>query len=151
MSLTRRRFLGLTLAAATARAMGATESKRDSVVLVTNDEDPDLSLATIELRKLFLGYTMLHDGNLLHPVRNRSDARLDAVFLQHVVAMSADAYERRLLSMSLQQGRPRPIEVHSRSELVHQLQAARHVISFSWQSDVAQLAGTHVVKTLWRE
>jgi len=149
MSVTRRALLGMAIAAS---ASAMTPGDRgDSVVLFATDADPDLSLATLELRKLFLGFAIQHDGHVLRPIRNRSDARLDAIFLQHVVAMSADVYERRLLELSLQQGRPRPIEVHSRAELLRGLGEARHVVSFAWLSEIAGIADVHVVRTLWRE
>ncbi len=147
MMLSRRQFFGmiaLALPALRARAS-------NSVVLITTDPDPDFSLQSIRLRKVFLGFTVLHDGRLLRPIRNRSDPRLDAVFLQHVVAMSPEAYERRLLSLSLQQGRPRPLEVRSRMALLKAMRAELHTISFAWLSDVADEPGIHVVRTLWRE
>lgn len=149
MTLTRRALLGMALAASARTVMP--EEPAPSVVLLTTDDDPDMSLATLELRKLFLGFAVRHDGHLLRPVRNRSDPRLDEIFLQHVVAMSGDAYERRLLELSLQQGRPRPIEVRSQAELLRELATGPHVVSFAWLSDVAGLPNVHVVRTLWRE
>ena len=50
-------------------------------------------------------------------MRNVSDERLSQVFLQHVVAMSQTAYDRRILSQVLQQGRPRPQEIKSPEQL----------------------------------
>jgi len=148
MTVTRRVFMGMALAA-TASAVTPGE-REDSAVLFTTDDDPDLSLATLELRKLFLGFAVEHDGHLLRPVRNRSDPRLDAIFLQHVVAMSADVYERRLLALSLQQGRPRPVVVDSHEQLLRELDAWPHVVSFAWLSDIDDIRGIHVIRTLWR-
>lgn len=148
MKVTRRALLGMAIAAS---ASAVTRDEReDSAVLLTNDVDPDLSLATLELRKLFLGFAVRHDGHLLRPVRNRSDQRLDEIFLQHVVAMSDDQYERRLLELSLQQGRPRPVVVDSHAELLRELDAGPHVVSFAWLSEVAGNPAIHVVRTLWR-
>jgi len=148
VTLTRRSLITGMLATAMAwpsRALG-----RDHAVLVTAESDPDLSLATLEVRKLFLGFTIVHDGNALQPVRNRSDELLDQIFLQHVVSMSVDAYERRLLVQSLRQGRARPREVRSREELLHVLTTVRHTISYAWQADIEGVADIHVVRTLWR-
>ncbi|MCC7199299.1 MAG: hypothetical protein IT483_07310 [Gammaproteobacteria bacterium] len=147
MMLSRRQFFGMiALGLPALRAHAG-----NSVVLVTTDTDPDFSLESIRLRKVFLGFAVLHDGHLLRPIRNRSDPRLDAVFLQHVVAMSPEAYERRLLSLSLQQGRPRPLEVRSRTDLLNAMREHAHAISFAWHSDVAAEPGIRVVRTLWRE
>ncbi|MDH4260701.1 MAG: hypothetical protein OEW16_10445 [Gammaproteobacteria bacterium] len=148
MKLTRRRLVTGMLATALAwpcRAQG-----RDHAVLVTAESDPDLSLATLEVRKLFLGFTVVHDGRVLQPVRNRSDDLLDQIFLQHVVSMSAEAYERRLLARFLRQGRARPREVRSREELLRALTSVRHSVSYAWQADVEGVPDVHVIRTLWR-
>lgn len=149
MILSRRALLGLAIATATRAAAPA--SREQAVVLFARDVDPDMSLATLELRKLFLGFTVMHDGHVLRPIRNRSDATLDAIFLQYVVAMSEDVYERRLLELSLQQGRPRPQEVNSLPALVQAMQVTPHGISFGWQSDLAEIADVHVIRTLWHD
>jgi hypothetical protein len=75
---------------------------------------------------------------------------LDKIFLQHVISMSAEAYERRVLSMSLRQGRPRPTEVYSRDALIRDLLEIPHSVSFSWQTDVQDVPGIRAVRTLWR-
>ncbi len=121
---------------------------RDHAVLLTSE--PDMSLATLEVRKLFLGFSIVHDGNFLQPVRNRSDALLDQVFLQHVVSMSADAYERRLLTLSLRQGRARPREVRSLEELLRVLRTVKHTVSYAWQAEIEGQAGIRIVRTIWR-
>lgn len=148
VKLTRRSLLASLIATALpwqSRAQG-----RDIAVLVTADPDSYTALASIEVRKLFLGFTIVHNGAVLQPVRNRSDELLDKVFLQHVVSMSADAYERRLLALSLRQGRARPREVRSRDELIRVLKTVRHSLSYAWQADVDSLGDIHVVRTLWR-
>jgi hypothetical protein len=143
----RRHFLCLGIAALMAGRASALEN--DAVVLVTAEPDPDLSLESVAVRKLFLGFTILHDGKPLRPILNRSDALLDKIFLQHVVSMSAEAYERRMLSMSLQQGRPRPREVYSREALIQALLEIPHSVSFAWQSEVRAVPRIHVVRTIW--
>ena len=145
---TRRDFLYLCIAEMCAASAAA--SANDAVVLVTAEPDPDFSLVSLQVRKLFLGFTVLHDGNALRPVRNRSDDLLDKIFLQHVMAMSAETYERRLLSLSMQQGRPRPVEVNSGTELVEALFRIPHSVSFAWKSDIDDFPAIHAVRTLWR-
>jgi hypothetical protein len=144
----RRSFLTLGVAALGAARAFARDD--DPVVLATAEQDPGLALASVEVRKLFLGFTVLHAGHALRPVRNRSDELLDKIFLQHVMTMSAEAYERRLLTMTLQQGRPRPLEIRSREELVKALLGIPHSVSFAWESDLAGVRGIRVVRVLWR-
>lgn len=147
MKLSRRTLLGMVFATA---VHAAAPGYRDGpVVLFATDADPDMSLATVELRKLFLGFAIQHDGHVLRPIRNRSDPMLDSIFLQYVVAMPEDVYERRLLGLSLQQGRPRPTEVYSLEELIRALNAAPHGISFGWLPDVVRIPDAKVIRTLW--
>jgi hypothetical protein len=148
MSLTRRTVLGMAMAAAMSGVASA--ARGQSVVLFGTDSDPDMSLATLQLRKLFLGFKVVHDNHVLRPIRNRTDALLDSIFLQHVVAMTEEIYQRRLLELSLQQGRPRPLEVRTLQELKSAVGAAPHCISFAWEADVAQFEGARVIRTLWR-
>jgi len=147
MMRSRRNFLLAGMGAMLARPSVA--GIRDEVVLITNDPDPDFSLEHLELRKLFLGFLVVHDHHILQPVRNRSDDRLDQVFMQHVMAMSADTYERRLLALTLRQGRPRPMEVHSHDELVQAFLTKPHCVSFAWRSRLKGMTGVHTIMTLW--
>ena len=148
MNRTRRSFLALGAGAVLAPRAFALDD--DPVVLATAERDAGLVLASVEVRKLFLGFTVLHEGHALRPIRNRSDELLDKIFLQHVMTMSAEAYERRLLAMTLQQGRPRPAEVRSRDALVQALLGIPHSVSFAWQSDLVGVAGIRAVRVLWR-
>ena len=144
----RRDFLWLGIGALCAGRAAA--SGNDAVVLATAEPDAQPALTSVQVRKLFLGFTVLHGGHVLRPVRNRSDELLDKIFLQHVMTMSAEAYERRLLALTLQQGRPRPAEVHSRDELIKALLGIPHSVSFAWQSDLDGVPAIHAVRTLWR-
>ena len=148
MMLTRRDLLRL--GAGALCAGNAAVAEGDAVVLVTAEEDPDFSLVSLRIRKLFLGFTVMHDGRPLRPVRNRSDALLDKIFLQHIMAMSAETYERRLLALTLRQGRPRPQEVHSRDALIAALLGIPHSVSFAWLSDLAGVARVRAIRVLWR-
>ncbi len=145
---TRRQFLWLAIAAFCAGRARASDD--NAVVLATAEPDPAVSLTSLQVRKLFLGFTVLHAGNALRPVRNRSDALLDKIFLQHVMAMSAETYGRRLLAMTLQQGRQRPVAVYSREQLIEALLGIPHSVSFAWQSDLAGIPAIRAVRTLWR-
>lgn len=144
----RRKFLALGLA--TLCATRAPAGGSVPVVLVTAEPDPELELSSADVRKLFLGFTVMHAGRPLRPVRNRGDELLDKIFLQHVMTMSAEAYERRLLSMTLQQGQPRPLEVRSSDALVTALLGIPHSVSFAWETDVERVRGIRIVRVLWR-
>jgi len=56
-------------------------------------------------------------------VRNRSDAELDPVFLQQIVAMSQSAYDRQILNGVNRQGWLRPVEADTASRVLDTLYA----------------------------
>ena len=120
------------------------------VVLVVNAEGPITQLDPIEIRKVFLGLPVLRGNRALHPIRNSSDEQLVQVFLQYVVAMSQSAYDRRILSLVLQQGRPRPLELESREQVQAALAADRYAVSFLWLHDALATPGLRILRVLWK-
>lgn len=133
-------------------AMTAPLSAADRVaVLVVSAESPLVSLEPIEVRKLFLGFRVLRGGHPLRPVRNVSDEHLSQVFLQHVVAMSQSAYDRRILSQMLQEGRARPQEFKSREQLIKALVDDPWAVSYMWTRDVPLKGRIKIVRVLWTD
>jgi hypothetical protein len=121
------------------------------VVLVVSASSAVKELNPIEIRKLFLGLPVQRDNRPLIPVRNSSDRQLEQVFLQDIVAMSQSAYDRRILAQTLQHGRPRPLELHSREEVLAQLYADRFAVSYAWLDDVATNPRLRTLRVIWSE
>jgi len=121
------------------------------VVLVVSAESSVMQLDPLDIQKLFLGYPVLRDNHALHAVRNLSDEQMSKVFLQHIVAMSESAYDRRILTQVLQQGRPRPLEVKSAAQVVQALAADRFAVSYMWLTDVPANPRLRVLRVLWAE
>ena len=120
-------------------------------MLVVATDSPVAQLDAIEIRKLFLGLPVLRENRPLHAVRNASDTFLTEVFLQHVVAMSESAYDRRILAQMLQQGRPLPAELKSSDAVVAALRADRWAVSYMWWRDVVENPRLRVLRVLWTE
>ncbi|MFO1428233.1 MAG: hypothetical protein U1F11_14945 [Steroidobacteraceae bacterium] len=76
---------------------------------------------------------------------------LEEVFLQHGVALSAEAYDRRLLSQLLRQGRPRPLEARSFEQLRAALLANPQAVGYAWATELPGDGSLRVVRTLWSE
>jgi hypothetical protein len=142
------RTLLLLLALAIAEPLAAADR---AVVLVVNAAGPVTQLDALEIRKVFLGLPVMRGAHALHPIRNSSDPQLVAVFLQHVVAMSQSAYDRRILSQVLQEGRPRPVELLSRESVLASLATDPYAVSFMWSNDATRNPGLRIVKVLWKE
>jgi hypothetical protein len=120
-----------------------------TLVLVVRADSKLVDLDSLAVRKLFLGLPVLVNGSPLHPVRNRSDADLDPIFLQEIVAMSQSAYERQTLIGVNRQGWLRPTEATSVGELLNQLYADPNAVSFMWLTDVAHNPKVRVIRVLW--
>jgi hypothetical protein len=122
-----------------------------SVVLVVRADSVVTDLGSITVRKLFLGGPVLINGSLVHPIRNRSDTRLDQIFLQEIVAMSQSAYDRQILVGINRQGWLRPEEIDSNSRVLEKLNADPNAVSFMWQREVAHNPRIRVIRVLWTD
>jgi hypothetical protein len=144
---TRRALLLVLLLFSAAQVCAATRT----LVLVAPVNSPVADLDSISVRKLFLGLPVLINGSPLHPVRNRSDAQLDPIFLQQIVAMSQSAYERQVLIGVNRQGWLRPAEVTTTAGVLAALNADPNAISFVWLHDAAQNPRIRVIRVLWSD
>lgn len=122
-----------------------------AVVLVVRADSPVSDLSSVTVKKLFLGVPVLVDGKLLHPIRNMSDARLDDIFLQGIVAMTKEAYDREILKGVNRQGWIRPAEAASVARLTEALYADPLAVSYMWMRDVEHNPRVKVLRVLWSE
>jgi hypothetical protein len=131
-----------------AASAGATERQ---VVLVVRADSPIVQLDPIEIRKVFLALPVLREGRPLRPIRNVSDQQLNQVFLQHVVAMSQSAYDRRILGQFLRYGQPRPLELMKNESVFDALYADRYAVTYMWLHDVAGNRRIRTLRILWTD
>lgn len=123
----------------------------DRVVLIVSAASPVTRLDSVELRKLYLGFTVTREGRALRALRNLSDRTLDDIFLQNVVSMSGRIYEQRLIASTLHQGRPRPEEIRDSAQLLAAIAEDPLAVSIAWQSAVADNPRLRVLRVLWQE
>jgi len=122
-----------------------------TLVLVVRADSKVSDLDSLTVRKLFLGLPVLVEGGLLHPVRNRSDAELDPIFLQQIVAMSQSAYDRQILIGVNRQGWLRPAEVSTVSRVLDILYDDPNAVTFMWLHEVAHNPRVRVLRVLWSD
>ena len=139
----------LALALLLGASLGSAGSQ--SVVLVVRADSSVVDLDPVTVRKLFLGVPVLVNGTPLHAIRNRSDARLDEIFLQEIVAMSQSAYDRQILIGVNRQGWVRPQEVQTRERALERVSADPNTVTFMWQRDTAHDARIRVIRVLWTD
>jgi hypothetical protein len=136
----------------TAMAMwGDAALAQSAVVLVTSSDSPIQSMSSLEVRKAYMGVAVSVDGLSVRAIRRRDDDRLNKIFLQSVIAMSERSYERRLLSLVLRFGVPRPAEVDDQQELMDLLERIPSSISYMWKSDAEADPSVRIIRILWQE
>ena len=123
----------------------------DTMVLVTSSESPITDISSLDIRKAYLGISVRIAGSTVRPILQQDDDRLNLIFLQSVIAMSQKSYDRRLLSMMLKFGTPRPGKADSREALIETLQGNPYAIGYMWKSDAASDARVRTVKVLWQK
>jgi hypothetical protein len=123
----------------------------DTVVLVVPADSKVIDLDSITVRKLFLGLPVLINGSPLHPLRNRSDARFDSIFLQQIAAMSQSAYDRQTLIGVNRQRSMRPVELTTSARVLDALYSDPNAITFMWLRDVEHNPKIRVIRILWSD
>jgi hypothetical protein len=128
---------------------GAARAER-SVVLVTNASCPIETLSMLQVRKAYFGLLISHEGYAVRALRLNNDDELNLIFHQAIVAMSEKSYERRLRSMLLKYGTPRPPEFDSVERMVVALKATDCSIAYLWRDDAAAVDGIRELRLLWQ-
>lgn len=129
-------------------ATGAVSAAEQLVLIVSADSKVE-QLDSLEVRKLFLGLTVTHDGDRLRPVLDEADARVKEIFLQNIVSMSDTTYDRSLLRLALIQGQIKPIAYKDIALLLKAVEADPTAVSYAWAKDVAHDSRIKILRVLW--
>ena len=128
----------------------AVANAQRTVVLVTNESCRMETISTLDVRKAYFGIVVHTDGIIIRPFRLRNDSQLNQIFLQSVIAMSEKTYERRLLSLVLKYGTPRPAEFGDIEALANALRQSDCGIAYMFKQDADEVDGIKAVKLLWQ-
>ncbi len=120
------------------------------LVLVSGAMSNVPQLTPAEVRKLFLGVVLVKDGRRIEPLLNATEPLLHEVFLQKIIFMSADNYQRQLNARIAATGDPRPQQYSDRWQLISALRTRRGSVSFMWNKDVRAQMGLKVIQELWQ-
>jgi hypothetical protein len=126
-------------------------SADETVVLIVSADSKVEQLDSLEVRKLFLGMTVTHNGDRLRPLVNEGDSRLKDVFLQNVVAMTNMTYDRRTLRLALQGGRSLPVVYSNTALLINAVETDPTAVSFAWAKDVQHDKRIRILRVLWHD
>jgi hypothetical protein len=127
--------------------MGVAE---ETVVLVTSTECPVSTISALDVRKVYLGVSLRLEDQNIRPLRLNNDEKLNRVFFQSVVAMSKKSYERRVLSLALKFGTPRPAEYRRIEDALAALGGTRCSVVYGWSDDFDNAENVKVIRVLWQ-
>ena len=123
----------------------ASESR---LVLVASARSPIAALSQADVRRLYLGIPSTQDGHEIIPVRNAVDHTVQEIFLQRVLFMSSQAYERQISARLYRTGGNRVAEYFSLRELAAALHADPWAVSYMSETTAQGLAGIKIVALL---
>ena len=126
-------------------------SADETLVLIVSADSKVEQLDSLEVRKLFLGMTVTHNGDRLRPLLNEAEPRLKDVFLQNIVSMTDMTYDRRVLRLALQGGRSLPVVYSDKSTLINSVAADPTAVSFAWATDVQHDKRIRILRVLWHD
>ena len=127
-----RRFLAwamVCLASAISSPLAASAAPAD-LVIVVDENSPIRGIPIADVRRRYLGIPLVVNGVEVIPVRNLADGDLYEVFLQRVLFMSAESYERRMLTRIFREGGESILAVTSRDELQRILRTDPRRVTF---------------------
>jgi hypothetical protein len=124
-------------------------SAAEQLVLIVSADSKVEQLDSLEVRKLFLGLTVTHNGDRLRPVLDEADARVKEIFLQNIVSMSDTTYDRNVLRLALIQGQIKPIAYKDFALLLNAVIADPTAVSYAWAKDVAHDSRIKILRVLW--
>jgi hypothetical protein len=124
-------------------------SAAEQLVLIVSADSKVEQLDSLEVRKLFLGLTVTHNGDRLRPVLDEADARVKEIFLQNIVSMTDTTYDRNVLRLALIQGQIKPIAYKDIALLINAVIADPTAVSYAWAKDVAHDSRIKILRVLW--
>lgn len=112
-------------------AIASIEAAADpELVLVASARSPVAQITVADARKLFLGIPVTVHGQAIKPVRNLSDGLLSEMFMQKVMFMSSEDYERQIETRVSRTGGGRPASHGDLSGLTAALQRDPLAVSY---------------------
>jgi hypothetical protein len=104
-------IIAILFAACLQFATPGVHAEEQRIAIVASARSNIMSISAKEVRRAYLGASIVLDGVEIKPLVNQSNQLAEEVFLQKVLFMSAEAYERQLLARTFRGGiRPKTYE-----------------------------------------
>lgn len=119
-----------------------------TLVLVGDQRLKTAAVSPIELRRLFLGFPQ--NQHNMTPLINMTDPLLYEVFLQKVVFMSANAYEKQLSTRLIRtEEKVMPIRIYDTKTLIKRLNGNMDTVTYMWQENAKLYPNLKIIQILW--
>lgn len=117
------------------------------VAIVVNAESGITTISAKQVRRAYLGASIVLNGIEIKPLLNETNQMASEVFMQRIMFMSAEAYERQLISRSFQGG-VRPKVYEDLPELLSALHKDNAAITFMLYQMAIKTPGIRVIGKL---
>lgn len=124
-------------------------SEVNNAVLVAATETPVAKFTNKELRLLYLGYPVTRGKLRFEPLINQCNKTTYQSFLQKIMFMSEQSYNRKLVTRVFRHGGERPSSYKQRALLISELKNNTSAITFMGPDVAAKIEGIQVVQQLW--
>ncbi len=140
-------IIAILFAACVLLAAPMAHAEEQRVAIIVNAESDITTISAKEVRRAYLGASIVLNGIEIKPLLNQTDKLADEVFLQKVMFMSAEAYERQLISRTFQGG-SRPKAYENLTALLTALHSDNAAITFLLYETAVVTPGIRIIGNL---
>jgi hypothetical protein len=137
-------IIAILLAVCALPSMVYAEEQR--IAIIACAESGINAVSAKEVRRVYLGASVVLDGVEIKPLLNQTDKLAGEVFLQKILFMSAETFERQLLAQSFRGG-SRLKAYENLTDLVAALQKDKATITFMLYEKAINTPGIRIVGT----
>ena len=119
-------------------------AEEQRIAIVASKEAGIKTISSKEVRRAYLGVTILLDGVEIKPLLNQTDKLGEEVFLQKILFMSSEAYERQLLARVFRGGGS-PKAYQNLADLLAALQNDKSTITFMLYETAIKTPGIRII------
>ena len=139
-----KKFIAILSAAFVLQVSALVQAQEQRIVIIAG-ADSDIKVLTVkEVRRAYLGASIVLNGIEIKPLRNQTNKLAEEVFLQKVLYMSAEAYERQLLARAFRGGH-RPKAYENLFELLDALKDDNTAITFMLYGTAVTTPGIRII------
>ena len=116
----------------------------ERIAIVTGEKSKIKTISDKNVRRAYLGASVVLDGAEVKPLLNQSDDLVKEVFMQKIMFMSNEAYDRQLLTHAFRGGSS-PQSYHSPAALLDALNHGSASISFMLYETAIKTPGIRII------